>query len=65
MDLIKLSNIAIEAAQSAGKIIRQYMADDNVQVEKKKGGTSFASQVVTEVDRACEKVESPFLHYLT
>ena len=55
MDLIKLSNIAIEAAQSAGKIIRQYMDDDNVQVEKKKGGTSFASQVVTEVDRACEK----------
>ena len=30
--------------------------NDDVSVEKKKGGTSYASQVVTAVDRACEKV---------
>ena len=53
MDLLKLSNIAIKAALSAGKIIQQYMNED-VSVEIKKGGTSHASQVVTEVDRACE-----------
>ncbi|AUP79220.1 3'(2'),5'-bisphosphate nucleotidase CysQ family protein [Flavivirga eckloniae] len=54
MDLLQLNNIAIKAALSAGKIIQQYMSDD-VPVEKKKAGTSYASQVVTEVDRACEK----------
>lgn len=53
MDLLQLKNIAVEAALSAGKIIQQYMNDD-VLVEKKKGGTSYASQVVTEVDKACE-----------
>ncbi len=53
MDLSRLTNIAIKAAISAGKVIRQYM-DDDVLVEKKKGGTSQASQVVTAVDRACE-----------
>jgi fructose-1,6-bisphosphatase/inositol monophosphatase family enzyme len=53
MDLVQLNNIAIKAALSAGKVIQQYMNDD-VLVEKKKGGTSYASQVVTAVDRACE-----------
>lgn len=53
MDLLELSNIAIKAALSAGKVIQQYMNGD-VLVEKKKGGTSYASQVVTVVDRACE-----------
>jgi fructose-1,6-bisphosphatase/inositol monophosphatase family enzyme len=53
MDLLQLNNIAIKAALSAGKVIQQYMNDD-VLVEKKKGGTSYASQVVTAVDRACE-----------
>ncbi|MFT6036656.1 MAG: fructose-1,6-bisphosphatase/inositol monophosphatase family enzyme, partial [Marivirga sp.] len=54
MDLIQLKNIAIKAALSAGKVIQKYMNDD-VLVEKKKGGTSYASQVVTAVDRECEK----------
>jgi fructose-1,6-bisphosphatase/inositol monophosphatase family enzyme len=53
MDLLQLNHIAIKAALSAGKVIQQYMNDD-VFVEKKKGGTSYASQVVTAVDRACE-----------
>lgn len=54
MDLLQLNNIAIKAALSAGKVIQQYMNDDDVLVEQKKGGTSYASQVVTAVDRACE-----------
>lgn len=53
MDLIQLSNIAIQAALSAGKIIQQYMQED-VSVETKKGGESYASQVVTVVDKKCE-----------
>ena len=55
MDLSQLNNIAIKAALSAGKVIQKYMNDD-VKVEKKKGGTSYASQVVTAVDLECEKV---------
>lgn len=53
MDLIQLSKIAIKAAHSAGKIIQQY-ENENVSVEVKKGGESYASQVVTVVDKACE-----------
>ena len=55
MDLLQLNNIAIKAALSAGKVIQKYMNDD-VKVEKKKGGASYASQVVTAVDIECEKV---------
>lgn len=54
MDLLKLTEIAIEAAKAAGKIIQQHM-DDDIKVEKKEGGTNYASQVVTVVDKACEK----------
>ena len=54
MDLLKLNDIASKAALSAGKVIQQYMQEE-VLVEKKKGGVSYASQVVTEVDRACER----------
>ena len=53
MDLSLLSPIAIKAARSAGKIIQKHM-DEEVAVEKKEGGASYASQVVTAVDRACE-----------
>lgn len=45
--------MAIKAALSAGKIIQQYVGQE-VLVEKKQGGTSPASEVVTVVDRACE-----------
>jgi len=54
MDLLQLNNIAIKAALSAGKVIQKYMNHD-VSVKKKNGGASYASQVVTEVDIACEK----------
>ena len=55
MNLSQLSNIAIKAAISAGTVIQKYMNDD-VKVEKKEGGASYASQVVTAVDIECEKV---------
>jgi len=53
MDLVELKNIAVKAALAAGKVIKKYLNDD-VLVEKKKGGASYASQVVTAVDRECE-----------
>ena len=55
MNLTQLSQIAIKAASSAGEVIQKYMNDDVV-VEEKQGGSSYASQVVTEVDRECETV---------
>lgn len=55
MNLIALSKIAIRAALAAGKVIQQYMGAE-VAVEKKQAGTSYASQVVTEVDKAAERV---------
>ena len=55
MNLSQLNEIAIKAALSAGKIIQKYMNDD-IKVEKKEGGVSYASQVVTAVDLECEKV---------
>ncbi|MDW7692094.1 inositol monophosphatase family protein [Flammeovirgaceae bacterium SG7u.111] len=55
MDLLQLNEIAIEAALSAAKVIWKYR-NEEVKVEKKKGGISYASQVVTAVDIACEKV---------
>ncbi len=55
MDLSQLTKIAITAARSAGNIIQKYMNDD-VAVEQKQGGASYASQVVTVVDRECESV---------
>ena len=55
MNLSQLNNIAIEAALSAGKVIQKYM-NDEVEVEKKKGGASYASQVVTAVDIECENI---------
>ena len=55
MNLSQLNKIAIKAALSAGKVIQKHM-NDEVIVEKKVGGDSYASQVVTAVDLACEKV---------
>ncbi len=54
IDLDQLCEVAIEAATSAGNIIKSHINDD-LQVEQKEGGSSAASQVVTKVDRACEK----------
>jgi len=53
MDLVQLQKTAIRAALSAGELIQKHM-NKEVPVEKKKGGASYASQVVTAVDRDCE-----------
>ncbi|NBC06498.1 MAG: inositol monophosphatase [Bacteroidetes bacterium] len=53
MNLIQLSEIAVKAALAAGKIIQQHK-DDDITVAQKQGGASYASQVVTAVDKACE-----------
>lgn len=55
MDLFRLSQIAIQAAQAAGAIILNNITQ-NATVEIKKAGASYASQVVTAVDRECETV---------
>jgi len=44
---------AIEAAQAGADVIRSYR-DRDVVVSVKEGGSTLASQVVTEVDRRCE-----------
>ncbi|MEL7529763.1 MAG: inositol monophosphatase family protein [Bacteroidota bacterium] len=53
MDLSQLTATAIKAAQAAGAVIKRYMQEEVV-VEKKQAGASYASQVVTVVDRECE-----------
>ncbi|MEM9722873.1 MAG: inositol monophosphatase family protein [Bacteroidota bacterium] len=55
MNLTQLTHTAVKAALSAGEVIQQYMHED-IAVEKKKGGGSYASQVVTVVDKECESV---------
>ncbi|MFD1162571.1 MULTISPECIES: 3'(2'),5'-bisphosphate nucleotidase CysQ family protein [Hwangdonia] len=60
MDLKHLTNIAIEAALSAGKTIQKHL-NDNIVVEKKEGGSNYASQVVTKVDRECERIILSYL----
>jgi fructose-1,6-bisphosphatase/inositol monophosphatase family enzyme len=55
MDLMQLADIGIKAALAAGEIIQKYM-DQDVQVENKQAGDSYASQVVTAVDREAETV---------
>lgn len=55
MDFNYLTHIAIKAAKSAGTVIQKYMNED-VDVENKKGGSNYASQVVTKVDKEAEDV---------
>lgn len=55
-----LAEVAIKAARAAGALIRQKMAED-VAVEYKEAGSSYATQVVTAVDKAAE---SAILQYL-
>ncbi len=54
MNLIELSQIAIKAARSAGKIIQQY-SDADIAVQIKDGEHNYSSQVVTEVDKKSEE----------
>lgn len=53
MNVEVLLEIAIKAAKKAGEIIRNNSERD-IALERKEGGTSYASQVVSEIDRAAE-----------
>ncbi len=55
MNLNELKAIAVEAALEAGDLIRSY-ARKKVTIEHKEGGISYASQVVTEVDKKAEAI---------
>ena len=53
LDLQSLAKTAVAAASSAGRIISQY-SNQEIEVEHKDGGHTYASQVVTEVDRKAQ-----------
>ena len=53
MDLPELTKQAVQAAREAGSVIRSY-EDREVDVLHKEGGDTYASQVVTEVDRKAQ-----------
>ena len=53
MDLSVLTKQAVQAARKAGEVIRSYK-DCEVDVLHKEGGDTYASQVVTEVDRKAQ-----------
>jgi len=53
LDLQSLAETAVAAARSAGRIISQY-SNQEIEVEHKDGGHTYASQVVTEVDRKAQ-----------
>ena len=53
LDLQSLAETAVAAARSAGRIISQ-SSNQKIEVEHKDGGHSYASQVVTEVDRKAQ-----------
>lgn len=50
-----LKEVAIKAAVAAGALIREKM-NHNIAVEHKATGSSYATQVVTAVDKAAEKI---------
>jgi fructose-1,6-bisphosphatase/inositol monophosphatase family enzyme len=54
MNVAILAKTAISAALVAGEIIQQSV-NKEIEVREKTGGESYASQVVTRVDKACEK----------
>ena len=53
MDLPELTKQAVQAAREAGSVIRSYQ-NREVDVLRKEGGDTYASQVVTEVDRKAQ-----------
>ena len=53
IDFEKLTGLAEHAAKEAGRIINSY-SQKEVEVEHKDGGHTYASQVVTEVDRKAQ-----------
>ncbi|PWN06030.1 inositol monophosphatase family protein [Rhodohalobacter mucosus] len=60
MNLLPLKDTAIDAAFAAGQIIRSYM-EEEIPIEEKEGGTNYASQVVTKVDKECEEMILSYL----
>lgn len=55
MDFKYLLEVAVQAAKEAGAFIAQFDRSQ-LKVESKSGGESYASQVVTEVDRQAESI---------
>lgn len=55
LDLQSLAETAVAAARSAGQIISE-SSNQKIEVEHKDGGHTYASQVVTEVDRKAQDV---------
>ena len=53
MELDALTKQAVQAAREAGEIIRSHQ-DREIDVLHKEGGHTYASQVVTEVDRKAQ-----------
>ncbi len=53
LDLESLAESAVVAARAAGRIISEYR-NQEIEVEHKDGGHTYASQVVTEVDRKAQ-----------
>jgi myo-inositol-1(or 4)-monophosphatase len=54
-DLASLCEIAVQAAEKAGALIREYSQKEFI-IKRKQGGTSEASQVVTEVDLLSQEI---------
>lgn len=61
MNLLHLTETAIQAALAAGKVIQAHI-DTEVEVAHKEGASSYAAQVVTAVDRASERIILSHLH---
>ncbi|MBT3666332.1 MAG: inositol monophosphatase [Opitutae bacterium] len=55
LNLEKLTELAVYAARKAGRVITDFSKRE-VKVEHKEGGHTYASQVVTEVDRKAQEV---------
>ena len=55
IDFDKLQRVAVTASKEAGNIIMTHFEKD-IEVTTKQGMSSYAAQVVTEVDKACEEV---------
>ena len=53
LNLEKLTEIAVYAAKKAGGVITDFSKQE-IEVEHKDGGHTYASQVVTEVDRKAQ-----------
>lgn len=55
IDLQGLTQVAITAAKTAGQVITK-AAEEDTEVHHKDGGSNYASQVVTEIDRKCDSI---------